>query len=140
MVSASESTGGIEPTAVVNHYGWAKHRVEEYVNIPVTYTYVEMYYTRDGTRVYNGHGAICKHWNDGGGWTDTLEACNYSGSGPSSVYVYGRYHFSSWIPPQPSYSLSARFTADPGPRYTCSVSNGSMPLGWGHICSGGIYY
>jgi len=130
----------IEPLAVVNHYGWTKHRVEEYVNIPVTYIYVEMKYKRDGNRVYGGSGALCRMWNDGAGWTQTMQACNTSGSGPSSVYVYGRAKFSSWIPPQPSYALSARFTADPGPRHTCSVSQGTIPLGWDAICSGGLYY
>ena len=141
-VGAATTASGVRPaaTTVVNHYGWAKHRVEEYVNIPVTYTYVEMKYKRDGSKVYGGSGGYCQPWNDGMGWTVTLEACNWDPNGPTAVFIYGRYHFSSWIPPQPSYSLSARFTADPGARFTCAVYSGTIPLGWGHICSGGLYY
>ena len=41
-------------TTAVNHYGWAKGWVEEYVNIPVTRTNVEMKYKRDGGRVFGG--------------------------------------------------------------------------------------
>jgi hypothetical protein len=126
--------------AVVNHFGWAKNRVEEYVNIPVTYTYVEMKYKRDGGRVYGGSAGLCRPWNDGGGWSVSFEACNWNPNGPNSVFIYGRYHFSSWIPPLPKYDLSARFTADLAPRYTCNVTDGNIPWGWGQICSGGIYY
>jgi hypothetical protein len=127
-------------TTAVNHYGWAKGWVEEYVNIPVTRTNVEMKYKRDGGRVFGGSAGSCWPWNDGGGWTVRFESCNWNPSGPNQVWIKGQYHFSSWIPPQPSYSLSAKFRADPGPGYSCSLTNGSRPWGWGFECDGGVYY
>jgi hypothetical protein len=137
---AATDGSGITTLAAVRHYGWARHRVEEYVNIWVTYTYVEMKYTRDGGRVYGGSAGLCRWWNDGAGWTVTGRGCTWNPSGPSSVWIRGGYHFSSWIPPQPEYTLYARFIADPGPRRTCSLSEGVVPLGWDAICTGGIYW
>jgi hypothetical protein len=130
----------LDPDSPVNHYGWAKERVEEYVNIVVTYTYTEMKYTRNGGSVYNGNSGSCAFWQDGGGWTVTFEGCIISGQGPSQVYVWGQYHFSSSIPPRPSYSLYAKFGANPGPYFTGLVKNGNVPMGWDAIYSGGIYY
>jgi hypothetical protein len=152
---ASESSVAEEPTATlspqtaeqdvtalagVRHYGWARHRVEEYINIWVTYTYVEMKYTRDGSRVYGGTNGLCRYWQDGGGWTVTKKGCTWNPNGPSSVWIRGGYHFSSWIPPQPEYTLWARFIADPGPRRTCSLTDGVVPWGWDAICTGGVYW
>jgi hypothetical protein len=126
--------------AGVRHFGWAKHRVEEYIAIPVTRTYVEMKYTRDGTHVWAGTVGKCSWWNDGLGWEVTSKGCTWNPSGPTSVWIRGGYFFSSWIPPQPSYTLWARFIADPGPRHTCSLTDGVVPAAWRAYCTGGIYW
>jgi hypothetical protein len=116
--------------------------MEEYINIPVNYTSVEMKYTRNGGNVSGGNSNLCHWWVDvPSAWGHSLEACNAGNAGPTSVFTYGRYLFwSAIIPPFPTYALSARFTADPGNRSNCSISSGSRPLGWGLICSGGLYY
>jgi hypothetical protein len=143
-----EPTGVIAQTAEqevteatgVRHFGWARHRVEEYFNITVTYTYVEMKYTRDGGHVWAGTSPLCRWWNDGIGWSVTSKGCTWDYNGPSAVWIKAGYHFSNAIPPRPAYTLWARFIADPGPRRTCSLTNGEVPLGWDSICTGGIYW
>lgn len=128
--------------AAVNHYGYAEHEVQEYVNIPVTEVHVEMKYTRNGGTVCCGNSISTFNYDDGTGWTVTTQALTFNVNGPSSVFVYQRTKFSNPIPPHPSYAISARFTANPGPNNggTCTVSQGSIPLGWGDICRGGLYY
>lgn len=129
-------------TPPVDHRGWATFGVWEQFKILTTETRVAMTYTRDGGQVYNGRDLYTLGWIDYYfPWTSTLQALNYATAGPNEVFISARYKYSSPTPPRPSYALSARFTANPGPQQpSCSFSQGSLPPLWTTKCKGGLYY
>jgi hypothetical protein len=134
------SGSGAAPASEVYHRGWAFHTVFEYVNITVTEERVKMTYTRNGSQVYDGRDRFGQDYTDILPWHTDLEAYNWDPDGPTAVFNYRRTHYSSLLPPKPGYTISARFTADPGARFTCGWYQGTLPLGWDRTCSGGLYW
>jgi hypothetical protein len=125
----------------VSHRMWAFHTVFEYVNITTSEERVKLTYDRDGGQVFNGRDKFRYSYVDSQGvWSTDHQAQNSDLNGPTEVFYYSRTRYWSSVPPQPDYALSARATADPGPRHSCSFSQGDLPFGWDRECSGGLFY
>jgi hypothetical protein len=131
-----------EGRAAVDHRGWNFNTVLEYANISCCEERVKMTYTRNGGSVYNGRDHYHLSYTDPvPGWGTNLQAYNWNDTGPSQVFIFSRALYHSPIFPQPSFALSSRFTANPGVvAPTCTVSQGTIPLGWDQKCTGGICY
>lgn len=119
----------------VDHRGWTYSSVLEQFGITSTEERVAMTYTRNGGSVYSGRDLYRDHYTSVFPWDVNPQAYNYSLAGPSSVFIYSRSHYQSVSPPRPAYALSARFTANPGPHHTCSLSQGSLPPFWDFRCN-----
>ncbi len=128
--------------AIVDHRGWNFNTVFEYANITVAEERVKLTYTRNGGSVYNGRDRYHLSYTDYvPGWGTNLQAYNWYLTGPGQVWIYSRALYHSPNPPPPSFALSSRFTANPGVvAPTCTVSQGTIPLGWDQKCTGGVYY
>lgn len=102
---------------------------------------MEMKYTRDQGVVYGGSDPRYRDYNSNWPcWDKDNEAYRWNPSGPYEVFLYRRTHFHNCTPPRPTYDLSARFWANPGPDFFCHMPSGSLPPSWDLRCHGGVYW
>ena len=139
--SPQSTAGDLAPTSAVNHKGWTRANMLEYVDITVNKVYVAMNYTRNGGSVYNGSNPVGTDWvDDTAIWQWQVKNYAWWPDGPSNVYILRSTYFHSSVPPRPTYTFHAKFVADPDPHHRCGLDSGAIPAGWELRCEGGLYY
>jgi hypothetical protein len=129
-----------EGTSAVAHRGWAKAIVQEQFGVTSTEVYVDMRYTRNGGRVYNGRNPLYRDYtSDWPCWHVNPRSYSWWPDGPSNVYIHRRTHFDNCSAPHPDYTTGAKFVANPGPDHICGIT-GNLPTFWDFRCRGGTYW
>lgn len=125
--------------------GWTKSRMEEYVNIDTTQSYMEFQYFHYRDNTFTGYRVDRPHKEHGWCWMDSKwiwinDKCEYKSydQSPAQVWYEDWAHFHSSTPPRPDYTHYSTYFAEPTFfNFDCYLSQGVQPAGWGFNCEGG---